>query len=455
MSHHSTNTLRISEIRNVKSTFSKGGLEMSGYIGRSVSIIGVGVTKLGDVRTTPEIKDFSEKELYALAAIKAMEDAGIHACDIDAYYVGMSGPGDKSKIKSGAPHFSEWVGLRGKPTLFYDAGCGTTGVGLQMAVNAIACGSCDVVLSGGVNINSTAAFPSVPPHIRRVLPNDEFQAYINTGIDSNYEKIGEGGAAPIEAQAIDYLRKYGYTYADADEAQAIYAIKSREGALSNENAANAAMSFEEEAKQFGFDSAVDYLLSPRYNPVLGSFFRARFIGTACDGAAAIIVCATELAEKYTKKAVEVAGIATASQLHKETRTVPDPMIHDMIQKAYDMAGITDPYNEIQYMGIHEVPAFYVAMCAENAGYLKPGEGLEAMRQGRCAYDGDRPVSTHGGVISNGHPLAPKFNIDVAEAVHQMRGECGARQMKNPPKTALVYGGGSGWNMATAVLKYKG
>ena len=119
---------------------------MGNHFGRSVSIIGVGYSKLGDVRSTPEIKDFTEKELYAAAGIAAMADAGIDACDIDAFYVGMSGPGDKSKIKSGGTHFSEWVGLRGKPTLFYDAGCATTGIGLQMAVNAVASGNCDVVL---------------------------------------------------------------------------------------------------------------------------------------------------------------------------------------------------------------------------------------------------------------------------------------------------------------------
>lgn len=427
----------------------------TGHYGRSVSIIGVGFTKLGDVRITPEIKDFSEKELYAAAAIEAMEDAGIDAKDIDAFYVGMSGPGDKSKIKSGGPHFSEWVGMRGKPTLFYDAGCGTTGVGLKMAVNAVASGDCDIVLSGGVNINSTAAFPSVPPFIRRKLPSDEFWAYINTGIDSNYEKIGEGGSAPIEAQAIDYLRKNHFTYADADMAQAVYAIKSREGALSNPRAANAAMSFEEEAKKAGCSSAIEYLLSNKFNPRLGSFLRARFIGTACDGASAVIVCASELAEKYTKKAVRIAGVETMSQLHKEMRVSPDPMLQGMFKKLYVTAGISDPYKEIDYMGVHDVPALQAGLAAETAGYLLPGTGLPAMAEGRCAYDGDRPISTHGGVISNGHPLAPKFNIDVTEAVMQMRGECGARQMKVPPRTALIYGGGSGWNMASAVLKYEG
>ena len=75
---------------------------MGNHFGRSVSIIGVGYTKLGDVCSTLEILDFTEKELYAAASIEAMEDAGIDACDIDAFYVGMSGPGDKSKIKSGA-----------------------------------------------------------------------------------------------------------------------------------------------------------------------------------------------------------------------------------------------------------------------------------------------------------------------------------------------------------------
>ncbi len=429
---------------------------MSNYsCGRGVSIIGIGNTKLGDVRSTPEIKDFTEKELYAAAAIAAMEDAGIDACDIDAFYVGMSGPGDKSKIKSGAPHFSEWVGMRGKPTLFYDGGCGTTGIGLQMAYNAVASGMYDVVLTGGVNINLTAAFPSVPPFIRRKLPSDEFNAYIHTGIDSNYEKIGEGGSAPIEAQAIDYLRKYGYTYADADEAQAVYAIKAREGAMSNPYAANASMSFDEEAKKYGCGSGKEFLLSDKLNPSFGSFFRLRFIGTPCDGASALIVCASDLAEKYTKKAVRIAGIATGCELHKEMRTVPDETSSAMIRKAYEMAGIKDPYTEIEYFGVHEVPAFYVAIAGENAGYFKPGEGLQAMREGRCAYDGDKPVSTHGGVISNGHPLAAKFNIDVAEAVRQMRGECGARQIKVRPRTALIYGSGSGWNSATCVLKYEG
>ena len=428
---------------------------MGNYFGRSVSIIGVGYSKLGDVRSTPEIKDFTEKELYAAAGIAAMEDAGIDARDIDAFYVGMSGPGDKSKIKSGGTHFSEWVGLRGKPTLFYDAGCATTGVGLQMAVNAVASGNCDVVLNGGVNINSTASFPGIPPFIRRQLPNDEFWQYIYTGIDSNYENIGEGGNAPIEAQALYYLNKHSISKEMADEAQVSYVVKAREGAMSNPKAAFAGKSFDEEAKEAGYASAKELLLNNRYNPRIGSLYRARFMGGVCDGAAAVIVCASELAEKYTKKAVRIAGVATGSQLHKENQITPDPMAAAMLKKVYGIAGITDPYKEIEYMGIHDVHAITVALTGECAGYFKTGDGVKSMLEGRCGYDGDRPVSTQGGVVSCGHPLGPKFNVDLTEAVKQMRGECGARQIAKPPRTALIYGGGSGWNLAATVIKYEG
>lgn len=45
----------------------------NGFFARSVSIIGAGYTPLGDVRSTPQILDFSEKELYAMACIEAME----------------------------------------------------------------------------------------------------------------------------------------------------------------------------------------------------------------------------------------------------------------------------------------------------------------------------------------------------------------------------------------------
>lgn len=424
----------------------------SGHIGRSVSIIGAGYTPLGDVRTTPGIKDFSEKELYAMACIEAMENAGIDACDIEAFYVGCSGPNANAKMKSASTHFSEWIGMRGKPALFHDEGCGTSAYGLQMAVQAVASGYFDVVISGAVNINLSTPYPAYPPYIRRQMPSNELWDTIFTGIDNTYEKEGEGGAGCNEAAIIAYAKKYGISFEDLETAEVNYLIQKREEALMNPKNTTVDITLEEEAKQAGFDNVRDYLTSNKFNPRMGSFFRGRFIGKTIDGASAVIVCASELAHKYTKKPIRVAGIATDTQLHKALTDLPPVSQANMFKTAYAQAGITDPRREVQLMGIHDCTTIVVATAGEAAGYFEPGTGWKYMMDERCGFRGDRPVSTDGGRVQTGHPLSPAFVIEVAEAVDQMRGEAGPRQIAVPPKTSVVWGGGSGWHSGCVVLQ---
>ncbi len=61
-----------------------------GELKRSVSIIGVGCTPFGNVLQTPQIKDLTERELFAWASLEAMEDAGLEAKDIDTFYIRLS-----------------------------------------------------------------------------------------------------------------------------------------------------------------------------------------------------------------------------------------------------------------------------------------------------------------------------------------------------------------------------
>ncbi len=59
-----------------------------GKLRRGVSVIGVGLTKIGSVATTPEIKGMTERELWHWAAREAMEDAHCRPQDIQAQYLG-------------------------------------------------------------------------------------------------------------------------------------------------------------------------------------------------------------------------------------------------------------------------------------------------------------------------------------------------------------------------------
>lgn len=423
-----------------------------GKLARSVSTIGAGYTTLGDVRKTPEILNFSERELFSWACIEAMENGGIKAKDIDAFYCGVSGPNYDAKMKSAAPFFADWIGMRNKSAVFHDEGCASSVYGLQMAVNAVASGQYDCVISAAVNINSSVPGPSYPPHVRKDQDNDTLWASIYTGTDAAYEKPTYGGVGPVEASLVRYVIDNKLSRDQVDEIFVNYLISKRKEALKNSKAALVTMSYEDEAKHFGFGNVKDYLFSNKYNPPLGTYIRARFLGASVDGASAIIVCATEKAKQYSKNPIEVAGISTVTSLGKTFCELPLEIDRIMFKEAYGMAGITDPYHEVEYMGIHDCPATMVLMVSESAGYFKKGEAWKYMRDGRLNYDQDKPISTSGGRTQSGHPRSPAFGIEVSEAVNQMRGENGERQMAKKPKTSVVWGGGSGFSTGICVLK---
>lgn len=423
-----------------------------GHLGRSVSIIGVGYTPYGDVRVHPEIKDFSERELYAMACIEAMRDGNIEAKDIDAYYVGMTGPGFYAKTKGAAPMYAEWIGMRHKPTLFHDEGCGTSGFGLQEAVQAVASGIYDCVISGAVNINLSQPLASRPPHIRETLSAETLTEGINAAVDAAYEKPGQGGVGCMEGILLSYRRKYGYSFRNIDEALGTYMIGARRQAKMNPKAVTVTETYEEEAKRQGFNNTLDYVLDNKYNPRMGTLIRAKFLGKTVDGASAIIVCATEKAYKYTKKPIEVVGVASDVSLNKDWVEAPLQADARMFKEAYAMAGITNPEKEVQYMGIHDCTGTPTIINSEAAGYIPEGQAVKYLIEGETTFEGKKPMTTSGGRVHLGHAISPSYAVEVAEAVKQMRGENGNRQMKDEPNCSVIWGGGTGFQDCVTVLR---
>ena len=425
----------------------------NGKLARSVSIIGAGYTPLGNVSESPEMKDLTERELFAWASMEAMENGHVRAKDIDAYYVGVSGPNYDSRFKSAAPFFGDWIGMHDKPTLFHDEACGSSAFGLEQAVLAVASGKYDCVISGAVNINTSVPKGCYPPFVREQLDNETLWNEVYSAIDAAYEKPTYGSVGPVEALLEAYAIKYGVTRDEIDDCFVNYIIGKRAEALKNPKAINVKRTYEEEARRFKFTDIKKYLLDNRFNPLMGSIVRARFLGTGVDAAASLIVCATDIAGKISdRQPIEVAGIATIGT--NDTTFCQYPLRSDEIlfREAYAMAGITDPYNEVEYMGIHDCPASMVIPVSEPAGYIKPGEAWKYMRDGEMNHDGKKPVNATGGRTQSGHPRSPAFAIEVTEAVSQMRGESGERQIPKKPKCSVVWGGGAGYNIGACVLK---
>jgi acetyl-CoA acetyltransferase len=105
------------------------------------------------------------------------------------------------------------------------------------------------------------------------------------------------------------------------------------------------------------------------------------------------------------------------------------------QTAFAMAGIT--LDDVDVVELYDCYTFTVLVTLEDYGFCKKGEGGPFVAGGRIGPGGALPVNTGGGQLSSFYMWGM---TPVSEAVIQLRGDGGARQVPGA-KTALVSGNG--------------
>lgn len=169
-----------------------------------------------------------------------------------------------------------------------------------------------------------------------------------------------------------------------------------------------------------------------------------------DAGAAVVLTTAARARDLPKKPVWVLGAAEhhdhfmMSQMPDMTRTparVSGPL-------ALERAGVT--HADIDLTMIYDSFTYTVLATLESLGFCGPGEGPDFVAHQRTAPGGDFPLNTSGGGLSYTHPGMYGIFL-LVEAVRQLRGECGERQLRDP-KLALVNGtGGQLSSTGTVVL----
>lgn len=425
---------------------------------RSVSIIGVGCTPFMNTVDNPETDGLTEHELFGYAALSAMEDAGIRATDVDYYFHGQASPLAGSNQLTPNIHCGNWFGMKGKGSIHHSEACCTGYLALELAANAVASGQFDCVMTGAVEFGDSNPFPNTEidgpkhPYKREKVTMEKFLFTTKWLYDRVYAR---SLMAPMELiyddAAEEYVRTRGISAQDMDDTLNWMVYNNRRNAVMNPLAINRTP-FEEIAKEKGFDNVMDYLRSP-YNPRMGDFLRMECLETKCDGAAAVIVCATEKIPEICKnlkhKPIEILGVGASSynaiNPHFEARAT-----EEACKQAYEFTGVKPEEIDIFYSNDFIITSHLIS--AEIAGYLPYGEGWKYICEGRTAYDGDKPINTNGGRTSFGHAHAASGLADVYECCKQMRGECGERQVKKLPKTAMLRGYGGAQNVASVILR---
>ena len=151
-----------------------------------------------------------------------------------------------------------------------------------------------------------------------------------------------------------------------------------------------------------------------------------------DGGVALIVCEAERAKKIAKKkAVMIHGVGRydlnrgATSLEPRLLDFYRPAQDKCAAQVFNMAGVGP--KDIDAVQIYDSFSCHVPLALEGYGYCRDGEVGKFMAEEGISLKGKLPVNTGGGHLSETYMQG--WNHQV-EAVRQVRGEGGARQVEN-------------------------
>ncbi|MFC1872739.1 thiolase family protein [Chloroflexota bacterium] len=149
-----------------------------------------------------------------------------------------------------------------------------------------------------------------------------------------------------------------------------------------------------------------------------------------EGSAALILCAADLASKYSSKPViKIAGSSLVSEKYEGGRAESFPEnTHRAGLEAFEQAGL-EP-KDIDLAELHDAASVAEILRAEALGLIPVGEGWKYTQQGETDRTGKIPLNISGGLKACGHPLGATGSRQIAELVWHLRGEAGERQVPN-------------------------
>lgn len=363
-----------------------------------------------------EAPGFTDMELLARSARMAVEDAGLTVRDIDGLCTASA-----SAVMWSMPVI-EHLGLNPRYIDGTMIGGSSFIAHLLPAMQAIASGQCNAVLVCYGSAQRTSTFGR--KEVVSLRPFLDPQPY-----EHPYQPMLPPSAYALAASR--HMHEFGTTR----ENLADVAVAARAWARRNPEA------FLREPL-----TRSDVLASRMVSDPLS----VRDCCLVTDGGGAYVLVSAERAKALKRKPVYVLGNATAvwnrqiSSMHDLTVTSAKQSGAD----AFAMAGMAP--KDIDVVQLYDAFTINTILFLEDLGFCPKGEGGRFVADGAIAPGGTLPVNTNGGGLSCVHP--GMYGIfAMIEAVRQLRGEGGDRQVPGAT-TAVAHGnGGTLSSQATAIL----
>jgi acetyl-CoA C-acetyltransferase len=187
------------------------------------------------------------------------------------------------------------------------------------------------------------------------------------------------------------------------------------------------------------------------SPMLADPIRELHYYPVTDWAVAMLLCCEERAKEFTDKPVWITGFANCMDNYflGDKDLTSNFALRKAAQKAFRMAGVKDPQKELDLVELNDAVSYQLPLWAEGIGLAEEGKGGRWIEAGGLEK---YQVNLSGGML-NGNPMILGGLARAAEAILQLRGEAGERQV-NGVRKALAHGttGAAGQHHAVMILE---
>ena len=361
-----------------------------GTLRNAVAIVGVGESDIG------KVPGMTGLGLNAQAAKRALDETGLKPSDIDGLLTAYSFTEPYFMLGS---VMCEYLGITPRFNASVIVGGGSPAVMLKHAAEAIATGQAETVLICAGENRATGTSRDAAIQALLAVGHPYFEQPYGFSIPAFYAMIAQR-----------YMHQYGLSREDLAQVPAI----TRDHALLHPNA--------HMKKPLSAQQVMD--AKPIADP-----FTMLDCCLISDAGGAIIVTSPERARDLDAQPVYLHGIGE-HHTHEHLMCAPSLTefgARESSRIAYDMAGLGP--EDMDFAELYDCFSIVPVLELEELGLGRTGEGIAHWTSGAARIGGKLPVNTHGGMLSHAHAGAAGGLFGIVEAVRQLRGGLGPRQVE--------------------------